>query len=268
MIRKYFGYEFKEAAKVPLMFFLISIFASVNFGIFISMSNKQSMPFLYTLISSVLIGVSLGAVNIGTFAINLKRYWNTIYSEQGYFTHTLPIDTRVIYWSKVISATIWSLIAALVSLIDMFIIIYISNDLVIEDIAYIFKHFGEVNERAQAFFGTSLIGMVLWMGIAAIITSICGYIMIFLAMAFGNLANKRKKALGTVIFIGFYIVIMNVANSVASKIDPSRTGYIDGYKYYGVDVPTVALFVIVLTSVFGAIFYIINRYLIRHKLNI
>ena len=269
---KYFKYEFKEAAKVPLMFFLISIFASLNFGVFIRMASNDDMPFLYTMISSVLLGVSLGAVNIGTFVINLKRYWNTIYSEQGYFTHTLPIDTRVIYWSKVITATIWSIIGAIVSLIDMLIIIIISDDNIIDDIKYIFEHLDEVNERVYALNGTTLFGFVVWLGIAGILGTVCGYIMIYVSMAFGNLANKRKKALGTGAFIGLYIVMVNFARLAGEAIESSgsfeRIAYIDGHKYYSTNVPAVALFLIIAILIFGAIFYIVNRYLIRHKLNI
>jgi len=123
MLKKLLKYDFKNIYKVLLLLYGLTIISAI--GSKISSSNNESLIILNIL------NISFDILTFSTIAIilvyNMIKLWsrfkNSVYGEESYLTHTLPITKNDIYISKILTALITVTTSVLVSFIA-FLIIY------------------------------------------------------------------------------------------------------------------------------------------------
>ena len=123
MLKKLLKYDLEDMYRVLVIFYSISLVFAVFTRIFFSIENSTIFNILGYIASGTLISM---IINI--LINNLMRVWSlfvkNIYGDQSYLTHTLPIEKKTIYLSKVLSSVITMFSSVFVILIDVFIAYY------------------------------------------------------------------------------------------------------------------------------------------------
>lgn len=115
MLRKLLKYDLKYSYKALIVFYILSILFAVLSRLCL-LSDSNIMIILYKVNCGITISMM---VNI--LINNLLRIWvrfnNNIYKDESYLTHTLPVEKRDIYSSKILAA----IISVLTSIIVIFV---------------------------------------------------------------------------------------------------------------------------------------------------
>ena len=127
MLKKLIKYDLKYVFKILIVFYLLSLFFALLTRIFFSIENS----FLFNVIAQITSGVTISMI-FNILINNLMRLWsrfkNNFYSDESYLTHTLPIDKKTLYLSKIL--TVISLFLSFLVITLTLFIAYYSNSLI------------------------------------------------------------------------------------------------------------------------------------------
>ncbi len=119
MLRKLLKYDLRNIYKILSVFYMISVFFSILTRIFFSFENS----FIINIIGQICSGVVISMI-FNIVINNLIRLWvrfsQSLYGDESYLTHTLPIDKRTLYFSKMISAGVTLLTSVAVIAVSLF----------------------------------------------------------------------------------------------------------------------------------------------------
>ena len=123
MLKKLIKYDLISNIKFISIFYILGTIFAIFTRIFFSIDDS--------LIASILGQITTGAtisMLVSILINNLMRFWvrfkNTIYDDESYLTHTLPLNKKTIYLSKFITSLIVMLLSFIVSIIILFIAYY------------------------------------------------------------------------------------------------------------------------------------------------
>lgn len=123
MLSKLIKYDIKSMLKFISVFYILGIFFAILTRIFFSFDNSLMLRIIGEITSGAAISMM-----ISILINNLMRSWvrlkNTLYDDESYLTHTLPIDKKTIYLSKVITSFLVMLISFVFIAIILFIAYY------------------------------------------------------------------------------------------------------------------------------------------------
>ena len=113
MLGKLIKYDLKALAKILAPLWGVLLVMGLIFGISIR-SNLDGIGNTMIVFSLVVIIAVIVAIFVMNVIIVIQRFWNGLLQEEGYLMFTLPVTTRSLILSKVISALIISCGTALV----------------------------------------------------------------------------------------------------------------------------------------------------------
>ena len=113
MLGKLIKYDLKALAKILAPLWGVLLVMGLIFGISIR-SNLDGIGNTMIVFSLVVIVAVIVAIFVMNVIIVIQRFWNGLLQEEGYLMFTLPVTTRSLILSKVISALIISCGTALV----------------------------------------------------------------------------------------------------------------------------------------------------------
>ena len=177
MLKKLIKYDLLWINKIMLIYFSISIIICILTRI----SSLNTGSSIGNIIYQILKGVSIScfaSVLINSVIRVWVRFRNSIYKDESYLTHTLPISKNTLYNSKILSSII-SVIISLLVIIISFIIAFLNKDII------------------------NTIGMILTVILEIIYMSYCGIMGILL----GNSSNNNKTLKSVFIGISLYFIM-------------------------------------------------------------
>lgn len=118
MLRKLIKYDLKVFGKIMIPLWGVMIILGLIRGI---QSQFDNASFIKEI---VLIFYFIFIVNL---IIIIQRFYKSMYGQEGYLTHTLPITANKLILSKVISATIISFITAFLFYLENGILMYLQS---------------------------------------------------------------------------------------------------------------------------------------------
>ena len=220
-------------------------------------------------LSMVLLAMSLWLGGVIIFVILCKRFFDSVYSNQGYLTHTLPVGKLTLLNGKLITYIIWFIIS--VCVIVPCGLAYLCNlgnvtwvDISDAIIDYIFDC-----EDIMAQLILPLINLFIMV--------VRVFLFIFAALSLGQLSNKHK--VGMAIVWGF---VMGVAQSFISGIISYSfmtrtkiswattlvTTFLRGAGTTAEALRTIEIYNIVTGILIGAVYYAITAYMMSKKPNL
>ena len=123
MLKKLLKYEFKFIFKVIIIFYLLGLFFALLTRLFLSIDSSLMMNIIGKICSGVTISMIFNII-----INNIMRMWYrfkaNVYGDESYLTHTLPIDKKTIYTSKILSSIISLFISFIVITLILFIAYY------------------------------------------------------------------------------------------------------------------------------------------------
>jgi len=123
MLSKLLKYDLKYMIRNMSIFYILAIFFGITTRILFSLEQ--------TILINILGQISLGcmfsmlfSVLINTMMRSWIRFRDSIYKDEAYLTHTLPVSKKSIYNSKLIQTLIFFIVGFLVILLSLFIAYY------------------------------------------------------------------------------------------------------------------------------------------------
>ncbi len=191
MLNKLLKYDLKWTLKFLSVFYILGFFFAFLTRVFANIENSLFM----NIVSEVFRGATFSMV-FSALANNILRLWikfrQSIYGDEAYLTHTLPVKKGALYTSKILTAII-SIFASFIVIISALLIMYYSKAN-LEWLKNMLLPLLEV-------FDMSLVGVVILLLLLIFLQFInilqCGYT----GMVIGHRFNNAK--LGMSILFGF-----------------------------------------------------------------
>ena len=123
MLKKLLKYDLENIFKFLIIFYSLALFFAILTRIFFSIDNSLVMNILGHVTSGTVISMMCSIV-----INNLMRLWvrfkSNFYGDESYLTHTLPIEKKTLYLSKIIASLITLFTSILVIALTLFIAYY------------------------------------------------------------------------------------------------------------------------------------------------
>lgn len=128
MLGKLLKHEWKSTWKVPTLLIVVLMVAAVLAGLPFMLpiweSDWVGLPLsammLILLFYAVMIAVSVGVVIY--FAV---RYYKSMYTDEGYLIHTLPVKAHEIFFSKFITMSAWNLLTGVAVILSLCVFLFV-----------------------------------------------------------------------------------------------------------------------------------------------
>ena len=135
MLAKLFKHEFIDLFKKTILFF--SVVIGLSLLVFLFGELGETMPFFGVIKSLMFVGYIFAVIGIILYSVfyPIVRYYKSMLSDEGYLTHTLPVNTNLLLFTKLVTAFllfISTIIIALLSLLLTKVISLESLEIVIE----------------------------------------------------------------------------------------------------------------------------------------
>ena len=260
MLRKLMKYEFMAMGRIflPLFgaLFIISIINRIlgQFGL--------TVPSGISLAISIILMVGIFVL---VFVLTIQRFWNNLLTSEGYLMMTLPVSTDRLILSKLLVASVWSIVSLIVVGISILIMTMTEIDsfqfsLIIDNLR---------NTPYSAFEMTVL---MLQVALFLILGLFSGILLLYACMSLSMLANRHRPLLSFGAFIAI-TTVLQIIIAILAVISMS----IDAFSGLGIFLNALSHFAaaqlvigiaIVSAAILCAIFYAITRYMLKNRLNL
>ncbi len=197
MLIKLLKYDLKYMLKNMTIFYILSIFFATATRILFNM--EQSV--IISLIANISLGCMFSMIAntlINTMMRSWVRFRDSLYKDEAYLTHTLPVTKNELYDSKFIQTFIFFFIGFIIVLLSLFIVYYSKDNwVIITDYINIITN----GLNMSTLFFVLMIIIILFLELFNAIQ--CG----FLGLILGHKKNAGK--LGYSIFFGFIVYLIS-----------------------------------------------------------
>ena len=267
MVKKLYKHElaslFRVVLPIGIICVLFALAVSANSMIFGNDKDVQTSEFL-GIAQAMIIFVCVmlfSALVIITGITVIKRFKSSMYSTEGYLTHTIPIETYKIYICKFVCGAVAFLTSLLFVCVCVGIILYVN-----------FLKYGSFDlslfEMYYGYVNTELVILCVISYLTGILRLIA---IIFAAITLGHLSKKHKNGMAVV----WYMVITtaintigNVVNTVLSAIGYFNTGSSASFLLSSSGVTVSIVFAILFDIVYILVCSLISISVIKNKLNL
>lgn len=288
MLRKLFKLEFASSyRKICLMYMVLVVITALTYiesyiGVkFVGLSAS----FVFEIFSAVLsfgFTVTVVVVAVMGFFLAYVSFYRSMYSPQGYLTHTLPVDPVMNFAVKTVVSFVWVIASFL--LIGVCYTVKLAGTggkAPFYPIAKMFKHGGELwDTLAVGFesFTTFKAGGTVTAIIIILLLAILHYLLlVFTAMSLGQLSssNKTGRSIGAgvtlymieqaIAMVTIIIVVVINKETLDAHAD-EKAAYLDSVM------PTVMSYILIMLAIALFIYNVamiaINSYIVKRKLNL
>lgn len=279
MLGKLIKHEWKAVWKVPTLLIgilmIIAAIAGLTFSLPIWDSDWIGLP-MSGIMLIMLFYVAMLGVGIGIAIYLAVRYYKSMFTDEGYLTHTLPVTARQILVSKVIVISVWELIGSIAVLVSLGVfggvaVLSLASKegefatLVMEALKEVGQLWNMPFFKDFQLFGISTVGMEL-------VSCFSGTMIIIASITMGQMIRKHR-ILGSV---GAYFAISAVIQGIAMVIMfPITIKMItDNAFLYRFETSPFSFYTIlwvVISIVYLAVgigLYILSEYLLRRQLEL
>lgn len=275
MLRKLLKYDMKAILKLWWIAAVASAAFAVLGGFCIKIIDTKYTSYIFmegvATLGLMLAFMGFGAFVLATTVLIFVRFYKNFFSDEGYLTFTLPVKRSSLLNSKLISATIISLMTTLCLMFDIYLMLGVAYP----DDVFTIKLFKNVFELFLDVFDVLGIYTFIYMieaVIGYVLLVVCGILSIYVCITSASCIARRVKFL---VALGFYYAYNSVLTFIAQLLlfDGSIiriASLIDelgeGASMFGYAVLFLAL--IAALAVITAAFYTFEGYLLRRRLNL
>lgn len=258
MLGKLMKYEFKATARifVPLFAALLAMAAVTK----LTLGLRMQTPHVISLALSIMLIVAAFVI---TLILTVQRFYKNLMTDEGSLMFTLPVDTGRLIWSKLLVATIWTVVCTAVVFLSLMIMASSGNEW--HQLVLAIRELG-LPSLDLTFLIIEFCALVL----ASLLT---GILTIYASLALSMFANNHRVALS----FGFYIalntlmqilvsVIMWIFFSPKSMANQTFEAFLESNTLGSIH--TCAVTAILITIAFGTAMFSTTRYMLKNQLNL
>ena len=214
MLGKLLKYEMKGTGRTLVPFYGLMLLLAVITRIFngINIHKFSTLGEIAMGIVAFAYGLTMASVMMLTAFLVIQRFYRTVYGDEGYLTHTLPVKSRDIIISKTVSAFLWIVLSAVVAFASVMIIGYQAG--MWKELMYALDYLKEEIMLSQ------ILGSGANMLILGAFALISTTLMIYMSISIGQLF--KRKLIGS---LGAFIGVSFIVNTITGII--GNSGIID-----------------------------------------
>lgn len=273
MLKKLLKHEWRGLWKIPLLLLGILLLGTLALGFSFALPiwDEDWFGFGFSLVATFLVYYALViGVPLGINIYLVVRYYKSMFTDEGYLTHTLPATTHQLLLSKSIVMGAWNVISTLALGGSVFIILSMLYVFQIQkevSLTELFEEFGRLFRMMIEDGGfQDLGGFAISAIILALAGMVCNTMKLIGAISLGQLL-RRHRILGAIgAYFGFNIItgiaefIITIPYAVFAG-----TGYMEGL--YDFDSRLYLINAVLYVAV-GVGLYFMSEYLTRRQLEL
>ena len=275
MLKNLLKYEFKATGRIiGLLCAALIVIACISRLILGLGSYNNHMfggvnPFVDIMgaLSVFLYVMFICAVLVITFVIILLRFYKNLLGDEGYIMFTLPASVHQHVWSKLIVSAVWFIATGVVVFLSVFVAAF--NVSFLTDLASVFP---KLFQQMTAYYAVN--GTVFALELLALMLAACMSfsLQFYAALAAGHSFANHKMALSVAFFFAFQFVVQMAGAIVLVLLDegPLHQFLLTlDFQLTGVAaVHFTMVALLLLTVLYGAIFYIVTTITLKKRLNL
>ena len=267
MVKKLIKYDFASFMRLilPVQLILIGIAALSRF-IQIFEDTKSSVYNIIFTSSIVLYVIAIVVALVLTAIVAIVRFYQGMYTNEGYLSHTLPVTSTQHILSKLIVSMLFELGSILAVFISFCVITL--GELNIEIFKSAFFLLGKFYEAFGGHLIAYIAEFVLFILTSLVTVLLCWYFCI----SVGQLVSKKKVLLAFGVYFGLY-VLSQIFNTFVIIFVTLNSELMEQITEWAMD-NVIAFYHIALctslliTAIVGAVYFFITRYIMSKKLNL
>lgn len=224
---------------------------------------------IFTLLLYVIL---LVVIVVGTVVYFAVHFYRTMYTDEGYLTHTLPATKHQLLVSKILVSGIWEIIILAMTYLSLAALVLSAVMTVMPD-GYTLKEFleqigngfGMLRELLEEEFGLNFLVYKIMLLVVTLIGPFVSMTTIFGAISMGQLFTKYRVMMAIVSYIGIS-VLNGILGSIVDSIAGSaifRAGNEDFGAYFDVSMWQG----IIVNLLIGVAMYFVSHFVTTKKLN-
>jgi len=194
MLGKLLKYDLKWVYKVVMVFYILAfIFSILGRGL-----AEIENSLVFDVISKVFLGTAI-AMLVNSLINALMRLWarfiKNAYKDESYLTHTLPVNKREIYLSKVLSGLVCIFTTTIVAILCLFICYYSEANMEV---------LKGLLELAASTYNTTVLKLLLLITVVIFLEIVYALLIGYVGIILGHKSNKNKMLRTLVISFALY----------------------------------------------------------------
>ena len=271
MLGKLLKHELKATTRffIPLYITLIciTIFNKIFFEININESSFLEIFKVLFLTAYIFI---ICAVFVVAFIITILRFYKNLLGDEGYLMFTLPAKSHQHITSKLLISLFWNLLSLIMVILSICILLLGSGY-----IGLFWEKIKILLNEGYNILGNSLIVFIVLTLLLILVGQISGTLMFYVSIAIGHISNKYRIIGSIVAYFVINFIIQFVSTAVMFIYGFNTSNYQtlnNSYDSVTNEIITIMndafIFSLVISTIFGIIFFLITNYILNKKLNL
>ena len=262
MLGKLLKYDLKWIYKVVGIFYILSLI----FSVIGRALNEIENSLVFSITAKISFGIAISMM-INSLVNCLLRLWSrfirNLYKDESYLTHTLPVEKKDIYISKVLTALITILTTTVVILVSLFICYYSEANMEV---------LKTVLELAASTYNTTVLNLLLLVSIVIFLEIMFVVLIGYVAIILGYKSNQKKMVKTLIIGFAFYMITQIVtlgAIFVFGLFNPNVMNLINTTDIVNIDaIKSVMYMGIGIYVVYIIFYYILGNIQLKKGVNV
>lgn len=211
MLGKLFKYELKNTAKVMLTIYAVlaavTTLGSIVLSTDIVQSSKNTAGNVLAISMVLLYVLSVFALFIVTYVYMCIQFYKTMYSDQGYLTHTLPVSPVATFHVKLITSLFWMLCSIILLILSVTALITgVSRGAIWSESSGLIQLLHQAEIEFQSELGISFLQYCIYMLFSMLLSCLSYLLLVFASASVGQLFSQNKTAASIIAGIAIYFV--------------------------------------------------------------
>lgn len=232
MLGKLIKYEFKHTSKIMFTTWAILVVATLmgSFALYRLDQGNNSDATFFGIMNGIILVLYVIAL-IGIYCVDFiylcYHYHKTMYSSQGYLTHTLPVSPAATFGVKILAFFVWMIASSVLLAVSVLILLQVGSGGEFFDTVLSFS-WPEFAQQVNEIFGMSIPLLIFLFASSAISGILWRILWVTASMAIGQLFQSGR--MGFSILAGFGIYMVNqIINTLFLVCSGYSTGaFLDG----------------------------------------
>jgi len=204
MLGKLLKYDLRWVYKLVGIFYILAFIFSVIGRVLSEIENSL----VFNIVSQIAFGFAISMI-VSSLINCLMRLWvrfiRNIYKDEAYLTHTLPVNKKWVFVSKVTAGLICIFTTTIVALVCLFICYYSEANI---------EALKTILELAATTYNTTVIKLLLLVSVVLFLEIVFILLIGYVGIILGHKSNKNKMArsivIGFVLYFIFQIITLGV----------------------------------------------------------
>ncbi len=201
LLKNEFKCTYKKMLVIYAMAVVVTVFGCLLYSIDSLQKGKMGevleTVFVMTYVLAVVMLVFL------TYVSMCERFYKSMYADQGYLTHTLPVKPLSNLNVRLIVSVVWLFLSGILLVISLFSVA-VADGLPIEELASV--RYVDLDQAAREIFGYGFVVTVLVFLLFALVVCLDLLLLVFSALSLGQLVNQHKIGAAVGWGVGFYMI--------------------------------------------------------------